>query len=45
MNKIQVELHIGQNDLPYEVDRKILGKIKIIELSVRISGMRIIQMS
>ena len=27
-------LHIGQNDLPYEVARKILGKEKIIGLSV-----------
>ena len=27
-------LHIGQNDLPYEVARKILGKGKIIGLSV-----------
>ena len=27
-------LHIGQSDLPYEVARKILGKDKIIGLSV-----------
>ena len=27
-------LHIGQNDIPYEIARKILGKDKIIGLSV-----------